>query len=101
MSQIVIRFKPFFKEPMLSGVKVCTARTLRMGQPGDQFQAFGAAFELRSVEEVALYTVSTSWLEEGCRSREHFIEVWNEIHPVRRYSDSQRVYLHWFKKVTP
>lgn len=97
---IKIPFKPFFKEPMLSGVKVCTARTKRMGEPGDTFEAFGAIFELVTVHQVFLESVSHLWRDEGCRSREHFIEVWNGIHPRSGYSDQQRVWLHRFKMVT-
>lgn len=95
---IDIPFRPSFRDPMLADVKVCTARTRRMGEPGDTFDAFGATFELRSVEDISLYEVSLLWKEEGCTSREHFIAVWNGIHKRKPYSDSQRVYLHRFKK---
>lgn len=98
---VTIPFKPFFKEPMLSGVKVCTARTKRMGEPGDTFEAFGATFEILSVEEVRLYEVASLWKEEGCQSEEHFEEVWREIHPRFGYNNYQIVKLHRFKKVTP
>ena len=94
---IKIPFKPYFEQPMLEGVKQYTSRSKRMGNPGDRFLAFGKEFALLSVEDVDLYTVSLLWKEEGCRSREHFIEVWNEIHPRVGYSDMQRVYLHHFK----
>lgn len=101
MKQISIPFKPDFKEPMLAGVKVCTARSKKMGEPGDHFEAFGVTFELLAVTDMDLYEVSLLWKEEGCRSREHFIEVWNGIHPRVGYSDYQRVYLHRFKRVKP
>lgn len=99
MSEITIPFKPYFKEPLLNGTKQYTSRSKPMGKPGDTFTAFGQQFELLSVKDVDLYTVSTMWKEEGCTSREHFISVWNEIHPVKTYSDSQRTYLHHFKSV--
>ncbi len=98
---IKIPFKPYFKEPLLSGQKVYTSRSKPMGKPGDTFEAFGAEFELISVKDEDLYTVSLLWKEEGCTSREHFIQVWNEIHPVRGYHDYDRTYLHRFKKVQP
>jgi len=100
MSEIVIKFKPYFKEPLLSGVKVCTARTKRMGEPGDVFMAFGSQFELLSVEEVRLYEVASLWREEGCTSEDHFKHVWREIHPVVGYDQYQLVKLHRFKRVT-
>lgn len=101
MSQVNIKFKPYLKEPMLSGVKTCTSRTKYMGKPGDTFAAFGAQFELLSIEEVRLYEVASLWREEGCTSEDHFKEVWREIHPVVGYGDYNIVKLHRFKKVQP
>lgn len=101
MSKVAIKFKPFFKAPMLAGVKVCTARTKRMGETGDTFEAFGATFQVKSVTEESLHYVADLWHQEGCTSHEHFIEVWKEIHPVVGYRPTQSVYLHRFKKVTP
>ena len=99
MNIVKIPFKPYFREPMLAGTKVCTARTRRMGAGGDRFQAFGAWFDLKSVEEEPLHIVADLWRPEGCTSREHFVDVWNEIHPRIGYVPHQIVYLHWFKKV--
>ena len=101
MSLVTIKFRPYFKEPMLSGMKTLTSRKKRMGNIGDHFEAFGARFELVSVEDADLYSVSCLWEQEGCLSREHFIRVWNEIHPRTGYNDYQRVYLHEFKQVQP
>jgi hypothetical protein len=99
VSEVKIPFKPYFKEPLLNGTKVYTSRSKPMGQPGDTFTAFGSTFELLSVKDAALFEVASLWKEEGCNSREHFIEVWNEIHPVKRYDDWQRTYLHHFRKL--
>lgn len=101
MSEVTIKFKPFFKMTLLAGVKTCTSRTKVMGKPGDTFVAFGSEFELLSVEEVRLYEVASRWKEEGCASEEHFKEVWREIHPRTGYDDYQIVKLHTFKKVQP
>jgi hypothetical protein len=100
MSKISVKFKSYFREPMLSGVKTCTARTKRMGQPGDTFEAFGAQFELLSVEEVRLYEVASLWKEEGCSSEEDFKMIWKSIHPLG-YFEYERVKLHRFRKVDP
>ena len=100
MSIVAIKFKPYFKEPMLAGVKVCTARTKRMGEPSDTFEAFGSQFHLMSVTKEDLTFVADLWSQEGCASREHFIEVWNSIHPGVGYRPTQEVFLHRFKKVT-
>lgn len=99
MSMVTIRFKPYFREPMLAGVKTCTSRTQGMGRPGDTFEAFGAQFRLVSVDAVPLAEVASLWREEGCQSEEHFKEVWREIHPVKGYDAAQIVTLHRFRKV--
>jgi hypothetical protein len=99
MSLVKIPFKPYFKEPLLNGVKTCTARTKRMGEPGDTFMAFGASFELVSVEEVRLYEVASLWKEEGCTSEEDFKGIWETIHPRTGYSEYHIVKLHRFKMV--
>ncbi len=90
-------FKPFFRDPMLSGRKTCTARSRIMGQAGDQFHAFGVTFEIIAVKQVELSEVRNRWREEGCQSEGHFIQVWNDIHPMKKYSDDQQVYLHEFR----
>lgn len=97
MNFVTIPFRPEFREPMLAGIKRCTSRSKIMGKPGDYFLAFGKTFRLLSVTDVDLYSVSLLWEEEGCTSRQHFIEIWNAIHPRKQYSDSQRTYLHRFE----
>ena len=99
MAEITIPFKSMFRDALLTGVKVCTARKKRMGKPGDRFLAFDQPFEILSVEDVSLDDVARLWKDEGCTSRAHFIEVWNSIHPKVGYRETQRVYVHRFKKV--
>jgi hypothetical protein len=99
MNIVKILFRPEFKDALLSGRKICTARSKPMGAAGDRFQAFGAWFDLKRVEDVALWEVKSRWEDEGCESPEHFVEVWNSIHPKVKYQDYNRVYLHEFKKV--
>lgn len=99
MSEVTIPFRFHFKDKLLDGTKQYTARSKALGERGDTFSAFGAVFELLSVKDVSLYEVSLLWKEEGCASREDFIQEWNEIHPRTGYSDSRRVYLHHFTRV--
>lgn len=99
MSEIILPFKPYFREPLLNGTKIFTARTKRMGKYTDTFQAFGQTFTLVDITEMPLENVADFWESEGCKSREHFIEVWCEIHPIKGYDPKQMVYLHQFMKV--
>jgi hypothetical protein len=84
---------------MLADIKTCTARSKRMADVGDRFFVFGAWFEVDSVTEEYLAYVAECWQSEGCKSREHFIEIWNSIHPRKPYSPEEIVYLHWFHRV--
>ena len=97
---VSIPFKVRFREPLLNGTKVYTSRTKRMGKVGDTFQAFGATFEILSVEDVALHEVARLWKEEGCASEEEFKQVWREIHPRVGYNEYNRVFLHHFRKLS-
>lgn len=99
MNIVWIPFRSQFREAMLTGVKTCTARSKRMAEPGDRFQAFGAWFEVTSVTEEVLAYVADCWRSEGCDSREHFIEVWNTIHHRKPYRSDTLVFLHRFKRV--
>lgn len=99
MARVAISFKPYFKKPMLRGVKVCTARTKKKGQELDSFQAFGVYFCLTYICKIPLRVAATLWKQEGCRSMKHFIAVWKSIHPKTGYDPNQVVWLHKFKKV--
>ena len=101
MSYFSMKFRPMFERPLLEGIKTCTSRTKRMGEPGDRFVAFGAEFEVLSVEEKRLWEVRSLWKEEGCASAEQFEQIWTSIHPRTGYLPYQIVKLHTFKRVQP
>ena len=50
---VIIPFRPEFKDKMLKGLKTATSRTKKYGNAGDTFNAFGATFRIIhvSVEE--------------------------------------------------
>ena len=99
MNEVRIPFKARFCRPLLNGTKIFTSRTKVMGRPGDIFQAFGATFRIVKVYEAQLFDVAALWKEEGCTSREDFIEVWKSIHPHKGYHDNQYTQLHQFERV--
>jgi len=98
--KVKIPFKERFKEPMLKGTKIFTSRTKRCGQNGDVFEAFGHEFEIVDTSYVRLETVSDFWEEEGCESKEDFIEVWKQIHPRKGFVPEQRVFVHQFRRMS-
>ena len=100
MRLIHIPFLDVWRAPMLGGTKTHTCRSKKYGEPGDRFRQFGALFELVSVEKLSLEIVRDGyWQEEGCRSPEHFVEVWESLHPGRGFVPSDQRWLHGFKVV--
>lgn len=100
MKKIVrIPFLERFRKPLLSGDKVCTARTKVYGKTGDFFTAFGATFCIVVVEKVKLETVAELYNWEGFKSMVEFIQCWVHLHPRRGFDRNQKVWLHLFKKV--
>lgn len=100
MSKTVrIPFLPIFKDTMLSGIKTCTSRTRRYGQPGDKFEAWGEIFEIREIERLLLSTVRDKFYRhEGFTSPDEFVAVWTKLHPIKGFDPESAVYLHSFRK---
>lgn len=99
---VKIPFRPFFGKPMLTGVKVMTCRTKRMGNPGDTFEAFKCLFVLTHVMRVRLgFVIADCFEQEGCKSIQELIDIWNGIHPGKGVDPDQIVYAHCFKKIDP
>jgi len=97
VSLVRIPFRPFFRDTMLSGVKICTSRPYPMAQAGDHFYAFGKTFEVVAVHtELLGYIANNLWKEEGVASPAEFVAVWNSIHYFKGYRPNWLVYLHWF-----
>jgi len=101
MSRVKIPFLYRFKEPMLAGVKTCTSRTVKMGSPGDTFDAWGEEFQINKVWRTSLAVVKLMWKREGVESPEEFEKVWNQIHPRLGYDPGGIVNVHEFSKVDP
>lgn len=96
---VELRFKPYWRNALLTGKKVCTTRTSKYGNPGDYFTAFWAKFKITAVHRVKLSTVRDYyWEKEGCTSPAHFESVWCSIHPAAMFKPDLIVYLHEFKK---
>ena len=98
--KVKIPFKARFKEPMLSGRKTWTSRTKCYGRSGDIFEAFGHEFIIEKIETKMLLEVARHWLEEGCKSKLDFIELWKKIHPRKGFDSYQWVHVHIFRRMT-
>lgn len=97
---IVIPFRPEFKDRMLNRAKTTTCRTKQYGKRGDTFEIFGARFTIKEILPITLEQVAKEYfVEEGFGNPIEFIQCWNEIHPNKGYVPSQRVFLHKFTKL--
>jgi hypothetical protein len=96
--QITIPFQERWRDAILDGSKSSTTRTKRYGRTGDTFEAFGADFELASIEKMTLEDVSeTLHEEEGCGSPAEFRALWAKLHPRKGFVPHQSVYVHRFR----
>lgn len=97
---VKIPFRVQFREAMLTGNKITTARPRPMGLPGQMFVAFGARFCLDLVEPIRLEVVRDDFYQlEGLSSPKEFVEVWNSIHPFKGFNPTDTVYIHRFFRV--
>lgn len=97
---IEIPFKDYWKYKMINNIKTCTSRNKRYGLPGDRFKQFDTWFELTDVYQVTLLNVKSNFYQqEGCNTPEEFEQIWNQIHPIKKFVPEQIVWLHEFKKV--
>ncbi len=99
MAKVNIPFMPEWRHKMRTGIKTYTCRTKKMAQPGDYFEIFDAKFLILSVRKTILQDVAISYFRgEGCDNPDHFIAVWNSIHPKKGYVPEQEVWLHQFER---
>lgn len=97
-----IPFQAKFMPLINAGKKTMTTRNKKYGESGDYLIAtsHGEKIYLRliSVSRVDLDNVATVYYrEEGCQSPLEFIEIWNDIHPIKGFQGSQKVWLHSFQ----
>ncbi len=100
--KVRLPFRPAFRGPMLLDEKILTCRPEQMGDPGDTFEAFGATFRLTHVFRTRLgYIIADAYRQEGCRSVQELMDIWNSIHPKVGVGDgSQTVWAHCFVRVS-
>jgi len=98
--KVNIPFKEQFREVMLSGDKTFTSRTKKMGSYNDTFDVFSATFRINDVCRMKLNTVAYAFYkEEGCKSPDDFINIWEKIHPRKGFDPEQWVFVHIFERI--
>lgn len=100
MGLVIIPFNDWSKERLSQNRKSCTCRTKKYGDVGDCFTINGGRYLLTYVGKTSLgFITKYFWGLEGANSPEEFIEVWNGIHPRKKYNSDTIVWFHHFRKV--
>lgn len=107
MSEIEIPFNEWSKARLRANHKTATSRNQRYGVIGDTFTVDCGysykplrRYEITHIEKVTLAFVRDKFFwEEGCDNEDMFVSIWNEIHPVKKFDDEQKVWLHIFKRI--
>ena len=105
--EINIPFNDWSKARLRANHKNATSRNKRYGNVGDTFTVDCGysddryiKYELTHVERVTLAFVRDHFYwQEGCHVADMFVDVWNDIHPKKKFVDEQKVWLHYFKKI--
>ncbi|MFZ3169244.1 MAG: hypothetical protein WA130_16650 [Candidatus Methanoperedens sp.] len=96
-----VPFNDWSQERLLLSSKTATSRTKQYGSAGDTFRIGDKTFELTDVSRKNLWDIAQNYyLDEGAKSPEEFIEVWNALHP-KGFDPEQVVYFHKFRQLTP
>lgn len=106
--EIKIPFNDWSKARLNAGRKNVTSRNKRYGNVGDYFTVVIQVnnenvkvlqYELTHVERVTLGFVRDHFYwQEGCQVEDMFVDVWNEIHPRKKFDDDHKVWLHYFRE---
>ena len=103
--EIFIPFNTWSKKRLYANHKTATSRNKKYGDVGDTFTVEVSdmnfrQFELTHIERVTLSFVRDKYyFDEGCESEDQFIQIWNEIHPRKKFDDEHKVWLHCFKAI--
>lgn len=91
-------FLPEFHEKVRDGRKTMTCRSKTYGQAGDRLQGPDCVLVLEYVAHWPLGTIAHDFYGlEGLDTPADFIEVWNRIHPKKRYDPATLVWVHRFR----
>jgi|GEM_PF-1861425 len=94
-----VPFNDWSQERLLKTSKTATSRTRQYGNIGDTFQAGDKTFEITEVSKKSLRDIAQNhYLEEGAKSPEEFVDVWNSLHP-KGFDPEQVVYFHKFREL--
>ena len=102
---VEMKFAPDMADAIINGIetedgrtvyKCWTARTKPCGRPGDFFTVRHQAYQITRIFRARLGEVADNYEKEGFRSKEEFIERWEQLHPEEGYDPTMTVWVHEF-----
>jgi len=97
---VFLPFQSHFHAAIRDGRKTMTCRSKKYGEAGDVVDSPIGPLRFTKVEPVKLGVVADDhWRNEGCNSTRDFIQVWNQIHPRKRFHADTIVFAHTFEVV--
>lgn len=96
-----IPFDDQFKEALLEGRKVATARYKKYAERGDHFRQFGQKFRVIAVLRIPLRALWPLYQLEGVGSEEELKALWWSLHPRRRRNEDARIWVYIFQREPP
>lgn len=102
--KIDVSFRSWSKHQLECGVKICTTRSKRLGDEGDNFFVILSTgtkrYKLTRVVKLPLRTVYYYYYkQEGYATKEEFGKAWMKIHPYRGLDMSWLVWMHLFEEI--
>ena len=106
MTEINIPFNEWSKERLYDERKCATSRNKKYGVVGDWFEVVfkdrneSRKYQLIDVIKTKLISVRDfAWKSEGADNPEDFEQVWNDIHPKKKFQPEQYVWFHRFREL--
>jgi len=91
-----IPFDDRFKEALLDGRKISTARYKKYAERGDTFTQFGRTFQVIAAIRIPLKALWPLHQLEGVGSPDELKALWWSLHPRRKQDEDARVWLYIF-----
>jgi len=96
--KIEMPFNLWSKERLILGKKQATSRNKKYGDIGDTFIVGNWEYVIIGVTMFPLWFIRKYLYQtEGCDTPEEFVDIWNVIHPKKRWQSSQYVWYHLFE----
>ena len=102
--KIVVRFKSKSIYQLERGIKTCTTRSKKLGNPDNTFFVRTTVgikrYKFTKVIKVPLSTVYYYYYkQEGYYTKEEFGKMWINLHPIRGLDMKWQVWLHLFEEI--